>query len=551
MAAANKSIKIKVEDLDAADENKAEKKPKTSGKKMAAKTAAPRAKKTVKKTLAKKPAVKKTASRDKIIEKKTKAEVKEEVSHFESGMTAAKAALAKEFENEQKENIDEDEDAVQSEEYSLIAKAREQNKKNKVEDNESDSLEDADGFEDEDTDIVLKVVDSANKEEDEAIQEVEKIRHSGHSLMLYRKIAYFFIFLTLALIAAVLYFALVKVKITIVPNEEKLSNNMIFDVYDSERSDVDNNAISGVVKKVNISHENFYEPSGEKIIGEETIGTITIVNNYTKNQQLVATTRLLSSGGILFRLKNTVNVPAGDKITAEVYADNPSRDAAIAPTKFTIPGLWAGIQDKIYAESSEAFVYRQKVEKHIQEIDIENAIRDLKQQLLAKTKSDISGDYSSYSQILYRLDDDSVKTSHTAKIGEKVDRFKISISADVVVVAFPEEKAKEIARQKFTTSLPQNKQVMAFDDDNIIYSLNSFDVNSGSATINSNFIGKVTLKENSEIIEINRILGLNNEQLRAYLSGLPELAGFEIEYFPSFIKRVPKLVDRVNIEIKK
>jgi hypothetical protein len=394
-------------------------------------------------------------------------------------------------------------------------------------------------------------VDSVDKEDNEEIKEIEKIKHSGNSLMLYRKIAYFFIFLTLALIAAVLYFALVKVKITIVPNEEKLSNNMIFDVYDSDRGDIDDNAISGAVKKVSISHENSYEPSGEKIIGEETVGTITIINNYTKNQQLVATTRILSSGGVLFRLKNTVNVPAGDKITAEVYADNPSRDTAIAPAKFTIPGLWAGIQDKIYAESSEAFVYRQKVEKHIQEIDIENGIRDLKQQLLAKTESDISGDYSSYSQVLYRIDDDSIKTSYTAKIGEKVDRFKISINADVVVVAFPEEKAKEMARQKFASSLPQNKEVMAFDDNNIIYSLNNFDVNNGSAAINSNFIGKATLKENSEIIDIDRILGLNNEQLRAYLSGLPELAGYEIEYFPSFIKRVPKLVDRISIEIKR
>ncbi|KKR31992.1 MAG: hypothetical protein UT64_C0045G0001, partial [Candidatus Falkowbacteria bacterium GW2011_GWF2_39_8] len=40
------------------------------------------------------------------------------------------------------------------------------------------------------------------------------------------------------------------------------------------------------------------------------------------------------------------------------------------------------------------------------------------------------------------------------------------------------------------------------------------------------------------------------EQLQSYLESLPELENFTIEFNPSFIKTVPSLVDRINIELR-
>lgn len=389
-----------------------------------------------------------------------------------------------------------------------------------------------------------------NESQIEEVKPIDEVK--PRSLSLYRNIAYFFIFLVVVMLLAVLYFAFVKVSISIVPNQERISNNMIFDVYDkSKQGGASKDAIKGIVRKVPINYSIEYESTGAEVIGKEAVGEVTLINNYTKNQPLVATTRILSSDNKLFRIKETVNIPAGGSVNAEIYADDPSPDMAIGPSKFTIPGLWAGLQDKIYAESKADVIYRQKVKKSIVEMDIENGVRDLKQQLLTQAKSEINKTYEEYSEIIYKIDDNSIVNNVDGKAGDEVEKFSITMDADVVVVAFDHEKASDLAKNKFISSLNDNKELLSFDEENIIYSLNNYDYLSGEAAINATFEGKVSLKEDSGIVDKNKILGLKDSELNAYLSNIPDIAGYEVEYFPSFIKIVPKLADRIKVEIKK
>ena len=125
------------------------------------------------------------------------------------------------------------------------------------------------------------------------------------------------------------------------------------------------------------------------------------------------------------------------------------------------------------------------------------------------------------------------------------------MSADIMVVAFDDKQTAALAKQKFLSALSDNKELISFDENNIIYALDNFNEDGESAAISATFEGKVSLKEGARIIETDKILGLNKDQLDAYLSSLPEIAGYEVKFFPSFIKKVPKLVDRVDIVIKK
>ena len=210
--------------------------------------------------------------------------------------------------------------------------------------------------------------------EDRSDDEYLETNHNNKSLNLYKKIAYFFIFLVLILVLVVLYFSFVRVKIILIPNQEKISNNMIFDIRDKEKGEVEGSIIPGAIREEAIESSDVFEASGTEVIGKEAVGEITIINNYSQNQPLVASTRMIpvNNPDKLFRLKETVNIPAGGEIKAEIYADDPSPEMAIKPTRFTIPGLWAGLQDKIYAESENDIVYRQKVKKYIVESDFDD-----------------------------------------------------------------------------------------------------------------------------------------------------------------------------------
>ena len=423
-------------------------------------------------------------------------------------------------------------------------------KKNKINVTAQDAL-----AADENNAVKKVVAESSKPEAGEFDKDAADIK-PRRSIRLYRKIAYSFIALTFILLAVVFYFSFIKVTIVLIPNQERISNNMIIDIFNNEEDISDKSAaISGAVKIIDIEHTKAYPASGEEVIGEEVAGEVAIINNYTKNQPLVATTRLLSSDNKLYRIKDTVNVPAGGTVTVDIYADEPSEKMATGPTKFTIPGLWAGLQDQIYAENTADIVYQQKVKKNIVQEDIDKSKLDIKEELLAKAKKEINAMYEDYSQVIYKIDEDSISATVFTEVGDEKDEFSVSMEAEIMVVAFNDEESSDLAKQKFLATLADNKELISFDAEKIIYSLNNYNYEDGIATVSATFEGKVSIKENANIVEVDKILGLNKEQLDTYLSKKPELAGFEIKFKPSFLpeflQKVPRLVDKISIEIKK
>ena len=369
---------------------------------------------------------------------------------------------------------------------------------------------------------------------------------------IYRKIAISFIVLTILFIAAILYLSVAKVSIVIVPSQEKLNDNLTVSVYDqakaSQASDQD---IIGVVKQVDVLLNKTYPVSGKEILGAEVTGRVTIINNYIKNQPLVATTRLLTADNKLFRVKTTVNVPAGGQIEVEVYADEAKPEMAIGPANFTIPGLWAGLQDKIYGQSKTAMTYTEKVKQTITQNDIDLAVKDLKENLVSQAKDQIGATFKDYDQVIYQIDNNSVSQQFDGKVGEEKDSFNAQMKTKVTVVAFKDDKVYELARQKLTSALPDDQSLTEFNKKDLTYSLNNINLPQGLATVNVALSGKMSLKDNASIVDRNKLVGLTAEQLKQYLNKLPEIAGYEIKFSPSFINKVPSLVDRISIEIKK
>jgi hypothetical protein len=378
----------------------------------------------------------------------------------------------------------------------------------------------------------------------------EKTAGKDRSIAVYRKIAYSFIILTVMLLAAIFYFSFVKVTITVLPKQESLNSNLIVDILDKDKGTAAGGAVPGEVKQAEIEQSKIYAASGIETVGEEVTGKITVINDYNRSQQLVAATRFLSPDNKLFRLKNTITVPAGGQVEADVYADEVNPEMAIAAAHFIIPGLWAGLQDKIYGESKEPMEYSQQVKKYIQQADIETAVKDLRESLLEKAKVEIGENYKDYSRVIYDIDNNSISQEVGGKVGEEKDEFPVTMKTNVIAVAFNEDDIFKLAEQKLNSILSDDKKLLQFGKDNISYGLNGYNINQGSASLNASFSGKITAREGADIVERDKILGLSREQLDAYLKNMPEIADYEIKFYPSFINKVPNLADRIEIEIR-
>ena len=382
-------------------------------------------------------------------------------------------------------------------------------------------------------------------------KEVRPAKHVG----LYRKLVWKFLIATVILLGIVFYFSFSKLTIAITPKGEVLNDSLFLKVSaagSAEDNSIKNNndprtPIEGEIKQFNSPLEAVYPATGEELGTVVLSGQVKIINNNNKNQALVATTRILSPDNKLFRIKDAVNVPAGGEVTVDIYADKPSEELAIGPTSFTIPGLWSGLQDKIFARSEKEFTYDKLVKKFIKQTDIENATKDINQRLMDNASSTLS---SKDDNLLYSVSD-KTKITFSAKAGDMVDQFSAKAQGNIIGISFSRSQAVKLVTAKLRLLVPDDKELIEFKPDNIVYTLDSYDSTSKTATIKASFSGTMALKADSTIINREQLVNLSSEQIDKYLKDFPEIKSYELKFFPSFVKRAPGLVDRINVVINK
>lgn len=98
--------------------------------------------------------------------------------------------------------------------------------------------------------------------------------------------------------------------------------------------------------------ERQVDATGTTQVQTQATGTIVIQNRTSESQRLIKNTRFRSPEGLVFRIDESVVVPAattaenGDtqpgEVTTDVFADEPGEEYNLAPTEFVIPGYQEG-----------------------------------------------------------------------------------------------------------------------------------------------------------------------------------------------------------------
>ncbi len=278
------------------------------------------------------------------------------------------------------------------------------------------------------------------------------------------------------------------------------------------------------------------------------MGKVKIINQYSKNQPLVATTRLMTSDDKLFRVKNTVNVPAGGSVEVEIYADNPSEQMAILPTKFVIPGLWAGLQDKIYAESYEPFEFKKDIKKFITQEDVNRAVNYLNDEIIKQAETRVKNS-SGTNKNIFSIDNQNSKIELSPEVGDESEYFELKIKKIVNIISLNNDDVVNLVKQKLNI-LDLDQKISDVDPDSLTYSLVTFNSAGEVAEIKANFLFKTLAGSSENIINKKHLVNLNQDQIKAYLDSVKGLKSYELRFRPNFIKRGPMLVDRINIQYK-
>lgn len=321
-----------------------------------------------------------------------------------------------------------------------------------------------------------------------------------------------------------------------------------------------------VEKELTISDS--FESKGRKNSTSDTSqkakGKVTIYNNYDNDsQQLVATTRLLSSEGKLFRLVKGVAVPGmknGEpgSIEADVIADQPGDEYNISPTDFKIPGFEGSQKyEKFYAKSTSAMSGGGSSGSGsggtaiVSQSDLDSAKKTeeakLKEQLEEAVKSEMGTGY-------VFLSDASEKTisesSSTSRANEVASSFDYKASGKIKAIVFSEKDLRQLAGDIYNEA---NKEKSTSD-----YSLIKISYGASSADFGS---GTLSLKANVEVpIDVNidwddfkkKLLGKNEEQIKEILKEYSQIEKINIDFWPEFMsQKIPQYEKRVELKIEK
>ncbi|MFW0837659.1 MAG: hypothetical protein ACKKL5_01535 [Candidatus Komeilibacteria bacterium] len=368
----------------------------------------------------------------------------------------------------------------------------------------------------------------------------------------YKKILALIIIGVIILGIFIFHYSFAAAKIFILPqySEHPISFSTQIVSPDYPNIDQSQDALIGRKLSTTINKTATYSVSKQTENSDKAGGNITIINNYSKDQPLIATTRLLTNDNKLFRLTETIVVPAGGQITAPVQADKVGDEYLIGPTHFTMPGLWEGLQDKIYAQSDQSMTYQTLEYYNLSEADQKQAYADLKQQIIEEALAEFKtkktdNEFINPDALITK----EVRHSYSQPIGANVPEFDLELEMLITTITYDEQKLLDKIASDIDILSEQNNGLIKFSNNDITITIS--EATGDNPNIIGNIQGKYTIQLANPDIDIEQIKGKDKATALKYLTQLSGVANASIQLQPFWLKNIPTLDNHIHIILNK
>ncbi len=277
-------------------------------------------------------------------------------------------------------------------------------------------------------------------------------------------------------------------------------------------------------------------------------GSVTIYNNYsTSPQKLVATTRLLTKDGILFRLVEGVTVPGmttKDGVTvpgsvrADVIADKAGEESNIGPSEFTIPGFKGSPRYGKFFAKSEGQMAGGSVEGGTRNVitkdDLDRAKKSAEEEVVKIAKEQIMLDASEQGK---KALDDAISTEIVfsgAQItaGVAAESFDYTVHVRAKGLVFSEEDITIMLKRALSQDIDKDKMTMK--DLKLTYSPSL--ANFEKQLLELKVRGTARLVPNIDTESVrNAIAGKKKEDIDSVLSSFDGIEQAELRYNAGFL----------------
>lgn len=359
----------------------------------------------------------------------------------------------------------------------------------------------------------------------------------------YKIVALTFLFLTFVLFGAVIFMSSKRAVITIETKAAPVDINNDIAVGDN----VDNPQLAAIVTTTSLTAQDVFSPTGNKEEPGRASGTVTLHNETAAPQPLVATTRVLSEDGVLFRLKQGVNIPANGTLVAEVAADKEGVEGDIEPTKFTIPGLPPSKQTVIYATSEKSMTGGVKKTGILSQADLDESEKRLTSALETEVQKQLETKYPGKG-VAFLVGPMEKKVS--AKVGDTVSSVTLEGKASVSVVAYSKDEVKTWAERVIQGRAVGDTQIVRSSNGEPKVTLKEYNKEKNQAVLHVFSAGMAAINPASKELEKSVFFGKTKDEVKRYLTSLEHVNSVEINFHPFWMQTVPHIHDHVQVIVK-
>ncbi|HYE59643.1 MAG TPA: hypothetical protein VEA18_00460 [Candidatus Kapabacteria bacterium] len=368
---------------------------------------------------------------------------------------------------------------------------------------------------------------------------------SAAPVRFYKIVALSFLLITIVLLGLVVFMSSKRATIVITTKPEPVDVSYDMDVTNKDAQET----VGGMVTTTAVSVLQTFEPTGSRVESGVAGGVVTLYNKSNVAQPLVATTRLQTADGILFRLRNRVTVPANGSVEAQVYADKEGVGNNLPPSKFTIPGLAEAKQQVIYAESTLPMNSGSTTIGILSDDDVKKAEKVVTDALLEKGKNTLSTLYPDKHGV-FLVTDSAVALDGATKVGDEVSSFAMKGSGTVVAVFYDPEKIRVAAVDTLMKKSVTDTDSIEPSKDLPTVSLREYAKDKGTATVTIFQSGRAVLNPESKQIQKVMLFGKTKEEVRRYLLSLKRVHSVDVQFRPAWMMTVPHVPDHVQVIVK-
>lgn len=374
-------------------------------------------------------------------------------------------------------------------------------------------------------------------------------RPLSRSLRLYQRIAVSFVVVAFLLLIGVVYLSISRATIKVISEPKTISVNAFADVVANPQ---DANDIRGIVNEITLDRSKLFilPAEGARAVEQKAGGYVTLVNGTNNDQPLVATTRLLSETGVLFRLRDFVTVPANGQVEAYALADQPGKAGEIPAGTFTIPGLNPTLQKSIVGMSTAPMVGGVQYVRTLTESDIADASSALQAELLAEAKAQLQADVDRAGLEGEAFDIEILSQGTDTQIGAEAGAFTLTMRARVAVVYFDKAAVGSVATIRLQEQLPDGFKLIDEQLDALQMEVLEYSATDKTARVQAYLDGVALLSEDAAIVAKDRFLGRSAKEVETLLRASEAVSDVHVSFTPFWLQRVPSLADHVRITIE-